>query len=142
MTHKEAVKLLALIKVAYPSFYRDADEDTINATIAMWQTTFPHTPYVIMEMAFEHFRRKSKFPPTVAEFIEELKDLYITAVANANMYAWRGDRDSQEKCEFIIACTYKYARELDDMSFNIGRISNEMLIEEKKRRYGLEAHHE
>lgn len=138
MTHKEAVKLLALIKVAYPSFYRDADEDTINATVAMWQSTFPHTPYVIMEMAFEHFRRKSKFPPTVAEFIDELKDLYTTAVANANMYAWMRDMDSYRKCEFIMECTYKYARELDDMSFNIGRISNELILTETKKRYYLE----
>ena len=138
MTHKEALKFLALVKVAYPSFYRDADEDTINATVAMWQSTFPHTPYIILEMAFDRFRKKSKFPPTVAEIISELKDLYTTAVANANMSAWLGDRDSYRKCEFIIDCTARFARGGDDSTLDVGRISDELILTETKKRYYLE----
>jgi hypothetical protein len=33
-----------------------------------------------MEMAFDHFRKKSKFPPTVADICAELKSLYHTAI--------------------------------------------------------------
>ena len=39
----------------------------------MWQMSFPDVPYPIMEQAFNHFRMASKFPPTVAEMVEELK---------------------------------------------------------------------
>ena len=80
MNRTEAAKLLALIKVAYPSTYRDMDEKTKIATVNMWQSTFPTVPYAIMEMAFDHFRRVSKFAPTVADMYEELKGLHYRAL--------------------------------------------------------------
>ncbi len=80
MTREEAKKLLALIKVAYPSSYKDMDRDFAIATVNMWQSTFPNVPYTIMETAFNHFRKKSKFPPTVADMYEELRGLYYSAL--------------------------------------------------------------
>jgi hypothetical protein len=83
MNRTEAAKLLALIKVAYPSTYRDMDEKTKIATVNMWQSTFPTVPYAIMEMAFDHFRRVSKFAPTVADMYDELKGLHYRALEEA-----------------------------------------------------------
>ena len=80
MNRTEAAKLLALIKVAYPSTYKDMDEKTKIATVNMWQTTFVTVPYAIMEMAFDHFRRVSKFAPTIADMHEELKTLHFQAL--------------------------------------------------------------
>ena len=80
MTIEESKKFMALIKVAYPTSYKDVDRDFAIATIKMWQTTFPTVPFPIMEMAFDHFRKKSKFPPTVADICAELKSLYHTAI--------------------------------------------------------------
>ncbi len=80
MTRDEAKKLLALIKVAYPNSYKDMDRDFAIATVNMWQSTFPEVPYVIMETAFNQFRKKSKFPPTVADMYEELQGLYFSAL--------------------------------------------------------------
>ncbi|MBO7240205.1 MAG: hypothetical protein J6V23_06960 [Bacteroidaceae bacterium] len=80
MTVEETKKLLALIKVAYPTAYKDMDRDFAVATINMWQTTFPTVPFSIMEMAFDRYRKKSKFAPTIAEMCEEIKDLYYVAV--------------------------------------------------------------
>lgn len=80
MTKEEAKKFLALIKVAYPTSYKDVDRDFAMATINMWQSTFPAVPFPIMEIAFDHFRKKSKFPPTVADMCAEIKSLYHTAV--------------------------------------------------------------
>ena len=59
MNKQEAVKLLALIKVAYPTAYRDMDDATKKATVSMWQMSFPDIPYPIMEQAFNHFRMVS-----------------------------------------------------------------------------------
>lgn len=83
MNKTESAKLLALIKVAYPSTYRDMDEKTKIATVNMWQSTFPTVPYAIMEMAFDHFRRVSKFAPTVADMYDELKGLHYRALEEA-----------------------------------------------------------
>ena len=80
MTIEESKKFMALIKVAYPTSYKDVDRDFAIATIKMWQTTFPTVPFPIMEMAFDHFRKKSNFPPTVADICAELKSLYHTAI--------------------------------------------------------------
>lgn len=85
MTKEEAKKLLALIKVAYPSSYKDMDRDFAIATVNMWQATFPNVPYVIMEAAFNQFRKKSKFPPTVADMYEELAHLHYSAMESYMM---------------------------------------------------------
>jgi hypothetical protein len=48
MTRQETVKFLAIIKVAYPTAYRDIDDDFRDATINMWQISFPKVPFLIM----------------------------------------------------------------------------------------------
>lgn len=83
MTIEESKKFLALIKVAYPSAYKDIDRDSALATVNMWQRDFPSVPFDIMGMAFDRFRKKSKFPPTVADIYEELSGLYHSAVEYA-----------------------------------------------------------
>ena len=104
MTIEESKKFLALIKVAYPSAYKDIDRNSALATVNMWQRDFPSVPFDIMGMALERFRKKSKFPPTVADIYEELSGLYHFAVEyalstntqqtkNAGMYIMKHTRD-------------------------------------------------
>lgn len=82
MNREEAAKFLALIKVAYPKAYRNMDNDSIIATVNMWQNTFADVPYAIMEMALDHFRKTSEFEPTVANIYKELKGLYYIALGD------------------------------------------------------------
>lgn len=82
MTLEESVKLLALIKLAYPNSYKDIDKDTQLATVKMWQRNFDTVPFAIMELALDHFVKVSKFPPTIADIYEELKSLYYEALGN------------------------------------------------------------
>lgn len=83
MNREETIKMLALIKVAYPTAYKDMDKESKLATVNMWQTTFPSVPYSIMEMAFNRFRMTSKFPPTVADIAEELVSVHYQALEGA-----------------------------------------------------------
>ena len=83
MNKEEATKFLALIKIAYPKAYRNMDNDSILATVIMWQKTFADVPYEIMEIALDHFRKISEFEPTVASMYKELKSLHYTAVVEA-----------------------------------------------------------
>lgn len=80
MNKEEATKFLALIKIAYPKAYRGMDNDSIIATVIMWQNTFADVPYSIMEMALDHYRKTSEFEPTVASIYKELKGLYYMAL--------------------------------------------------------------
>ena len=125
MTREDSIKLLALIKVAYPSSYKDMDSASLEATVNMWRTSFPDVPYVIMEMAFNGFRMKSKFPPTVADFCEELKGLYWTACSKARDPFIT--EDTVKRCEFIMDHTDRF-RNIDDIiDIDYAAITNEML---------------
>lgn len=108
MNKQEAVKLLALIKVAYPTAYRDMDEATKRATVNMWAGSFPDVPYPIMEQALNHHRMVSKFPPTVAEMVAELKAIYYEATEQAFILGAIGDVEQVRKYEAIMAYTSRY----------------------------------
>lgn len=110
MTKQEAVKLLALIKVAYPTAYRDMDEASKRATVNMWAGSFPEVPYPIMEQAFNHYRMTSKFPPTVAEMVEELKGIYYEALEGASIHNTIGNREMVSCFREIMRYTQRYAR--------------------------------
>ena len=82
MTLEESIKVLALIKLAYPTSYKDIDKDTQLATVKMWQRNFNSVPFSIMEMALDHFVKMSKFPPTIADMCEELRSIHYEALQN------------------------------------------------------------
>ena len=108
MTKQEAIKLLALIKVAYPMAYKDMDQASKQATVNMWAGSFPDVPYPVMEQAFNHFRMVSKFPPTVAEMVEELKHIHFQATEGAFMSKYLGNEEEVERYRVIMACTSQY----------------------------------
>ena len=82
MTLEESARLLAMIKLAYPNSYKGIDNDTTLATVNMWHRTFKDTPYRIIEVALDHFVKGSKFPPTIADIIEELRNMYYESTQN------------------------------------------------------------
>ena len=108
MNKQEATQLLALIKVAYPTAYRDLDAATKKATVNMWHMSFADVPYPIMEQALAHFRMTSKFPPTVAEMVEELKEIHNQATECALIHKQMGNEDLVKQFRVIMDYTYRY----------------------------------
>jgi hypothetical protein len=108
MNSQEAAKLLALIKLAYPTAYRDIDKETAQATVSMWQMSFPDVPYPIMEQAFNHFRMVSKFPPTVAEMVAELRHIYFEALECALTQKSLGNEEMVKRFREIMAVTARF----------------------------------
>ena len=102
MNKQEAAKLLAMVKVAYPTAYRDMDADMIAATVNMWQMSFPHTPYVVMEIAFDNFRRTNKYPPTIAEMNTKLEELCFCAWQNRNIARTYGDTIAERRWQYVM----------------------------------------
>lgn len=127
MTREESIKFLALIKVAYPSAYKDMDRESKLATVNMWHATFPEIPYTIMEFAFDYFRRVSKFPPTVAEMYEELRRLYYRAVMDDLIASQDGDIETQRRCQWIMRYTSQFRGETLSLRINYGNISEKDL---------------
>ena len=108
MNKKEAAMLLNLIKLSYPTAYRDTDETWMVATINMWSSSFPEVPYQLMEQAFNHYRMSHKFPPTVAEMVEELGHIYYQALELANIQKNLGNEKELNHFRAIMACTHRY----------------------------------
>ena len=108
MNKQEATQLLALIKVAYPTAYRDLDAATKKATVNMWAMSFPDVPFPIMEQALAHFRMTSKFPPTVAEMVEELKEIHNQATECALIHKNMGNEELVKQFRAIMDYTYRY----------------------------------
>ena len=127
MTREESIKLLAIIKVAYPTAYRDMDKESKIATVNMWQVSFSDVPYILMEMAFNNYRLKNKFAPTVAEIAEELKHIYFAALED--VFSPLVTDDVRERANWITSCTDRFAHPQNHTSIPYSAISNEMLLD-------------
>lgn len=134
MNKQEAAKLLSLIKLSYPTAYRDIDKETANATVHMWAMSFPDVPYPIMEQAFNHFRMVSKFPPTVAEMVEELKNIHGHATECALIHRTMENEEEVRRYRAIMDCT---ARFKDTSTIGYGNMPNLLTGGERNERYGL-----
>lgn len=126
MNRQEAIKLLALIKVAYPSTYKDMDDASKNATVNMWHSTFLDVPYVIMEIAFDHFRKVSKFAPTPANMFDELKSLYWRAIGDAVQNKERDIKVNEKQIQYVIDNTSRFRGSITH-SINYGTIPDKLL---------------
>lgn len=120
MNKRETTKLLALIKVAYPTAYRDMDQESREATINMWYMSFPDVPYPIMEQAFNHFRMVSKFPPTVAEMVTELRGIYFQATECALLQKSLDNEEGVRQYRAIMRFTERYKDDSHLGGLNIG----------------------
>ena len=138
MNKQEAIKLLALIKVAYPTAYRDMDQASKQATVNMWAGSFPDVPYPIMEQAFNHFRMASKFPPTVAEMVEELKGIYYKATECAMIHNNLGNEEEVKRYRAIMDCTLRYKNN-EHLGLQLGNLTALQIGGDSYERQGLAA---
>ena len=118
MTLEESVKLLALIKLAYPNSYKDIDKDTQLATVNMWHRAFDTVPFAIMELALDHFVKVSKFPPTIADVCEELKSIHFEALQNVL------SGGEQRKLSLYIMQQTERFTERNDHRINYNKVEN------------------
>lgn len=118
MTEFEAAKLLELIVLAYPSAYRGMDDEWKLATINMWQMSFPDVPYPLMEQAFNHHRMVSKFPPTVAEMVGELKQLHSWAHELEAIQMAMENEEGVRLCRAIMECTERFTDDTHLLGLN------------------------
>jgi len=73
MNKVETAALLAIIKTAYPNFYRDTDspDDAIN----LWSTMFSSDPALIVTEAVKALMCTLIFPPTIADVKEKIRQI-------------------------------------------------------------------
>lgn len=123
MNKQEAAKLLSIIKLSYPTAYRDIDRETATATVNMWAMSFPDVPYPIIERCFNHYRMGHKFPPTVAEMVDELRHAYYQALEGAMINKSIGNAENVQHFKAIMDYTSRY-KDGDVGGLDLGTLPN------------------
>lgn len=108
MTRRQAAQLLAIIQLSYPTFYRDLDDKTRDATVNMWHASFWDVPYPLMEQGLNRYRMTNKYPPTVAEMVEELRHLHYQAMEQVTVQQMLGNNEAVQRCLLVMRCTDRY----------------------------------
>lgn len=74
MTRSDTEELLAVLKAAYPNFYKDTDGDALQLVIEVWATALADCEADCIRRGAGKLIRGSKWPPTIAEVISAGKD--------------------------------------------------------------------
>ncbi len=77
MTREETIKILAVLRGAYPAFYRDITKQEAESTIALWMSMFDEEPYELVGAAVKAFiAGDSKgFPPAIGQIKERIRQI-------------------------------------------------------------------
>lgn len=78
MTKTETLKLLAILKVAYPMFYKDYSKEEAELVAELWMMQFKDYTYVEVANAVNSFISSDTkgFPPVIGVIKEKLVNLY------------------------------------------------------------------
>jgi len=87
MTRQEALAIMAMLKTAYPSFYKDLSKEELNAAVDLWATMFADDPAYIVTEAVKSLMCTLKYPPTIADVKEKIA-LITQPLAMTEMEAW------------------------------------------------------
>ena len=79
MTRDETIKMLAILKAAYPNSYKEMTKDEANGMIAVWTMQFADMPADIVLMALNKLISTSQFPPAISEVKKKISSLHWEA---------------------------------------------------------------
>ena len=68
MDKVESMKILAILRIAYPGFYRGTSEKDHSDTVVLWATMFPDDPFVIQPAAKMIHSIVRTSPNTISNF--------------------------------------------------------------------------
>ena len=103
MTQEETIKILTILKAAYPNSYKGMTKEEANGTVAIWTMQFSNMPADIVLMAVNKLISTSQFPPTISEVKKKISNLHWEAY----------DMLSMGKNEFSKEVIAKYQRIYD-----------------------------
>ena len=87
MTTKDTVKILAVLKVAYPRYFEKQDFEEKKQMADLWTVMLEGYPYEAVDAAVRAHISTNKFPPSVAEVIAEVRKLSAGGGEN-ELEAW------------------------------------------------------
>ena len=79
MTKDETLRVLAILKAAYPSSYNGMTKREAAGTVAVWSVQFADVPVDIVLMAVQKLISTNKFPPAISEVKNKIGSLHWEA---------------------------------------------------------------
>ena len=76
MTREETIKILAILKAAYPNSYKNMTKEEASGTVTVWAMQFANTPAEIVMIAVNKLISTSPFPPAICEVKKKISGLY------------------------------------------------------------------
>lgn len=117
MTKKEAAQILAILKAAYPNFYKDMTAEEAQGTVSVWSMQFANTPAEILLMALNKAISVNKFPPSIAEVKEKFSSIHWEAYEMINRHYTNKNLTDEEfayyKRIYDITQPYKHTKKLE-----------------------------
>ncbi len=92
MTREETIKVLSVIKVAFPNAYRDIKKQEAENTILLWQESFKNEDGSDVMRIVKGWINGSKFPPVIADIKNELLEKVSDINWNSS-YWFENDRE-------------------------------------------------
>lgn len=90
MTRQEALAIMAMLKTAYPSFYKDFSKEELNAAVNLWATMFSEEPIQVVTEAIKALMCTLKYPPTIADVKEKIAAImHPEMMTMTEMEAWQ-----------------------------------------------------
>lgn len=94
MTRDEAIKILSILKAAYPNSYKGMSRDEANGVVMVWTTQFAKFPANVILIAVNKLISSSPFPPAISEVRKTLLSMYYESsqmLAEHKQYYSDGD---------------------------------------------------
>ena len=86
MTTEESIKMLAILKSAYPNSFKNITEETATGIINTWALHFKDISAFIVWMALNKHISTIKYPPTISEIKDKIKNLYYESLETMILY--------------------------------------------------------
>ena len=77
MTREDTIKILSILRGAYPGFYRDITKQEAESTINLWAAMFDEEPYELVGAAVKAFISADAkgFPPAIGQIKERIRQI-------------------------------------------------------------------
>ena len=77
MTREDTIKILSILRGAYPGFYRDITKQEAEATIVLWASMFEEEPFELVGAAVKAFITADAkgFPPAIGQIKERIRQI-------------------------------------------------------------------
>lgn len=99
MDKVECLKILAILRIAYPGFYKGMDEKDRNDTVVFWATMFQDEPFELVSAAVKTYIASDEkgFPPHVGAIKAAIVKL-MQPQALTEAEAWNIVRGKMSNC--------------------------------------------